>query len=48
MLATALVAAGLFAPASANAAVTATMTGDDGSPVPLTVGVPADASATWT
>ena len=40
MLVAALVAAGLFAPASANAAVSATITGDDGQPVPMTVGAP--------
>ena len=40
MLAAALVVAGLFAPASANAAVSATITGDDGQPVPMTVGAP--------
>ena len=38
-LAAALVVAGLFAPASANAAVSATITGDDGQPVPMTQGV---------
>ena len=40
-LAAAFVAAGLLAPASANAAVSATLTGDDGQPAPLTAGVPA-------
>ena len=40
MLVAALVVAGLFAPASANAAVSATITGDDGQPVPMTVGAP--------
>ena len=39
-LVAALVAAGLFAPTSANAAVSATITGDDGQPVPMTVGAP--------
>jgi hypothetical protein len=40
LLATAIVAAGLCAPATANAAVTATLTGDDGQPAPLTAGAP--------
>ena len=40
MLVAALVAAGLFAPTSASAAVSATITGDDGQPVPMTVGAP--------
>ncbi len=40
MLAAALVVAGLLAPTSANAAVSATITGDDGQPVPMTVGAP--------
>ncbi|HEY6891192.1 MAG TPA: hypothetical protein VI300_25530 [Solirubrobacter sp.] len=39
-LATAIVAAGLCAPGTANAAVSATVTGDDGNPAALTPGVP--------
>ncbi|MDA0163820.1 hypothetical protein OM076_26350 [Solirubrobacter ginsenosidimutans] len=37
-LATAIVAAALCGPATANAAVSATVTGDDGQPAPLTAG----------
>jgi hypothetical protein len=40
-LAAALATMGLLAPASAEAAVSATVTGDDGQPAPLTAGVPA-------
>jgi hypothetical protein len=39
-LVAALTAVGLAAPASAQAAVSATVTGDDGQPAPLTAGVP--------
>jgi hypothetical protein len=39
-LATAIVAAALCGPATANAAVSATVTGDDGNPAALTPGVP--------
>jgi hypothetical protein len=40
ILAAAAVAMGLFAPATANAAVTVTLTGDDGQPAPLAAGTP--------
>jgi hypothetical protein len=40
LLATLIVALGLFAPATASASVTVTLTGDDGNPAPLSPGAP--------